>query len=275
MGTRGHVTAVMDDCQYGYYQHFDSYPSGWPSDFLRDAAEVAREGSWDSVREDWLETRWLDHEDDENPEIGLLPWAVRETGRMIDTAYEMRPRPGVRSIRDMPAVLKEVMRPEERFNDREYAMVLDFDHNRVVMLKYMGPWSDDELRYPDFRPVPIAQAAMDDPDAMEEIVAWARLGEPAPIAVLDPPPTRELPAAWGGGKPTFVYHEDPRFLFHTSVGGPELVPFDPYDTYDSRVAERLADFPPAAAVRDRASSHTGRDWPVAPRALQDLSLIHI
>ena len=259
---------VADGRQYGYFKHYDSYPSGWPVDFLREAAGVAREGSWEAVQEDWLDTRWLGYEDNEKSMSKLSELTTREMGSPIDDVYEMKPGPGVRSIASMPAVLKEVICPEGEFNDREYAMVLDFDHNKVVMLKYMGPWREDELRYPDFRPVPIAQASMDDAEGMEDIIEWARTNVGQSVEKLDPPP-RRLPPGPYGRKRLYVHHEDPRFLFHSSVGGPELVPFDPYDTYDSRVAEHLADFPPAVALRDGASAFTGRDWPAAPHTLRD------
>lgn len=259
---------VADDHQYGYYKHYDSYPSGWPVDFLREAADVAREGSWEAVREDWLKTRWLGYEDNERSISKLSELTTRETGSPIDDVYEMKPKPGVRSIGSLPAVLKEVIYPEEEFNDREYAVVLDFDHNKIVMLKYMGPWREDELRYPDFRPVPIAQASLDDPEGMEDVIVWARANVGKSVEKLDPPPM-SLPPAPHGRQRLYVHHEDPRFLFHSSVGGPELIPFDPYDTYESRVAEHLADFPPPVVVRDNASRRTGRDWPAAPHALRD------
>ena len=265
MSTRGHVTAVIDNHQYGYYKHQDSYPSGWPSDFLQEATEVARGGSWDAVRAGWLNARWVDYEDNERSMSRLSEMTARELGEPQDDVYAMKPWPGVRSIEGLPAVLKESMVLETEFNDREYAMVVDFDHNKVVMLKYMGPWRKDELRYPDFRPVPIAQASMDDPEGMEDIIAWAQANEGKSVEKLDPPP-RHLPPGPHGRKRLYVHHEDPRFLFHTSVGGPELVPFD---TYDSRVAEHLADFPPAVSMRDGASAFAGRDWPTAPHTLRD------
>ena len=268
MSTRGHVTLVDNNHQYGYYKHQDSYPSGWPSDFLREAVEVAREGSWDAVRDVWLDARWVDYEDHEHSMSKLRELTTRETGVPVDDVYALKPWPGVRSIEGLPAVLKEPMVPETEFNDRQYAMVMDFDHNKVVMLKYMGPWRRDELRYPDFRPVPIAQASMDDPEGIEDIIAWAQANTGKSVEKLDPPP-EHLPPYPDGRRRYYVHHDDQRFLFHTSVGGPDLVPFDPYDTYHARVAEHLADFPPAVAVRDGASAFTGRDWPTAPHTLHD------
>ena len=94
MGTRGIVGVVSDNRLYGFYQHWDMYPSGWPKDLSEEAYDIALADEWDAIRDGWVNKAWVDHEDD-GREPALLATVAHPDGLFYqgsDWSYGMRPR---------------------------------------------------------------------------------------------------------------------------------------------------------------------------------------
>ena len=198
MGTRGHISVVSSEHHYSLYQHWDMYPSGWPTDLFKEAAEVARNDQWEVVAHGWANKAWIDWPDNELPQK-LRESVTHPDGRQVEWggwSHGMRPRLSVDQMEAkarrrgaseslIAGLLKEVeaapsfveaavigaMEKDLTLtgggHDREFGVVVDMDCGEIVMLKYCGPWMGE--RYP----VPIARAALDDPEAMLDVAEWA------------------------------------------------------------------------------------------------------
>lgn len=301
MGTRGHITIIAEDHHYSLYQHWDMYPSGWPADLFKEAAETARDDQWDVVAHGWAAKAWVGWPDDELPQE-LRGSVAHPDGRQVERggwSHGMRPRLPVEQmeakarrrgasetlIAGLPeevdaapsfveAAVMEAMEKDLTLtggdHDREFGVVVDMDCGEIVMLKYCGPWMGE--RYP----VPIARAALRDPEAMLGVVEWTNGENGEEFDSVEIPESirvNEHIGTWDpygdGGRERVSHHEDERLGFHPSVGGPERPPLRPLATYESRVETLLDSLPSLEAVQGAACAATGRYWPNACSELQD------
>ena len=300
MGTRGHVTVVADEHHYSLYQHWDMYPHGWPADIFKEAAEIARDDQWDVVAHGWTNKAWVDWEDDKLPRE-LRETATHPDGRFVERggwAHSMRPRLSVEQMEEKArkrgasesliaglgddvestpslreAAAMEVMEKDltlmDGNHDREFGVVVDMDCGEIVMLKHCGDWSGERI------PVPIARAALDDPEAMIEIAEWASDSKGERFDGTEVPDSirsHDNIGTWGPGDLEWVvvsHHEDERLGYHYSVGGPRCPSLRPLATYASRVEALLGSLPSPDSMQATACQATGREWPDAHGELQD------
>ena len=301
MGTRGHITVVADEHHYSLYQHWDMYPSGWPADLFKEAAAIARNDRWDVVAHGWTTKAWVDWPDDELPR-GLRGSVVHPDGRFVKRggwSHGMRPRLPYEQMVEkaqkrgsseslmaglsdeaeaapsfLEAAVMEVMEKDltlaDGRHDREFGVVVDMDCGEIVMLKHCGPWSGERI------PVPVARAALDDPEAILDVAEWAKGDKGERFDSVEIPESIRANAhigIWGphgdGEREWVSHHDDERLAFHPSVGGPVRPPLRPLATYESRVETLLGSLPGPGAVQEAACAATGREWRDASTELQD------
>ena len=292
MSTRGDITVVSEGHYYSHYQHCDMYPSGHIASLLREAADITRQGQWDEVTSGWVQKTWLVPEDDELPRSlhNTVKHPDGDDYKRSDWSYGMRPRlsyadmvaagyqcvadelfkgskhdhglaaydrPGIRAAAEMPAMLKE------DFGQgwwKEYGLAIDLDNREIVCLDYRPRPKGNTIRI-----IPMGVAPLDDPDEIEGLAAWASEFDPVHKDLLDPPPS---PDRFAEGD-VYARRFDERLRFHPSVGGPPVVPYNPYDTYAERAAEVLEGCPDLETIEAGAASHTSRDWRTAGKSLHD------
>ena len=138
-------------------------------------------------------------------------------------------------------------------------MVVDLDNREIVCLDYVtSPDEDTHAR-------PLAVASIDDPAAILDVADWARDFDPVSRHHLDPP--QEADMFLDGD--TYARRLDERFQFHPSVGGPPVVPFNPYDTYAERARAALNGCADIETIRSAAHTHPARNWWTAGETLLD------
>ena len=301
MGTRGHISVVSSEHHYSLYQHWDMYPSGWPTDLFKEAAEVARNDQWEVVAHGWTNKAWVDWPDNELPQK-LRESVTHPDGRQVERgswSHGMRPRLSVEQMEakarrrgaseSLIAGLAEEVEAAPSFveaavigamekdltltgggHDREFGVVVDMDCGEIVMLKYCGPWMGE--RYP----VPIARAALDDPEAMLDVAEWANGDKGERFDSVEIPESIRAnehiftQGPYGDdGRERVHRHDDERLGFHPSVGGPVRPPLRPLATYEARVEMLLDSLPSLDAVQGAACAATGREWRDAHSGLQD------
>ena len=293
MSTSGTYGIIKDGHCYTTYQHSDMYTEGHPAELIAEAAEIAHDGNWDEIIDGWTHKAWVDHEDDALPyyERSHIQHPDGDVYQRNDWTYGMRPRmghadmlsaggwatdiadevfapdsgkhrgcpivgaPSFRTGASMPIMMKAPVATEYRYG---YTVLIDADNRELV-----GATISDAN---DF--VPFVAVSLDDAEALQEAADWAGASVQQKAENLNPRPRddAEIVAENSG----WVHRpDDDRSFYHASAGGPQIEPFDPYDTYADRFSAAMEEAGSVSSVKAAACKAGKRDWGKANKHLKD------